>query len=355
MKRKILFIGIVGCISFATTLLAQVPTNGQVAYYPFNGSANDASGNNINGVVTNATPAPDRFGTPNAAYYFNGTNSQISITHNSANIDLTNTFSINFWYKAYQGFNSRAGLFYTRENALGNDQGGIGVDYASDNSLDSAIQVYKPTYLPGDITLQMGHANPAHLPTNVWHNITIVYTENVKGYLYFDCVLTDSSQALTTFYTASSPIRIGAVYNSIWTYFFKGWIDDIRIYNRALSPAEVNSFCNEGICYQNVTVTDTLIINTNISGFNPVTYQNAIKIFPNPTNDHIIIDNGNFTSYAGYTIKITNSLGQTVFTNLINQQQFSVDLSTWSGNGIYFVHIINGQSNTIDIRKVVLQ
>ena len=39
----------------------------------------------------------------------------------------------------------------------------------------------------------------------------------------------------------------------------------------------------------------------------------------------------------------------------ITQQQFYVDLSTWTGNGIYFVHIIDGQGNTIDIKKIVLQ
>src|ERR1039458_7332306 len=58
-------------------------TNGLVAYYPFNGNASDAFGTN-NGTVYGATLTTNRFGIPNAAYYFNGTNNYIDILQNSA-------------------------------------------------------------------------------------------------------------------------------------------------------------------------------------------------------------------------------------------------------------------------------
>ena len=58
---------------------------------------------------------------------------------------------------------------------------------------------------------------------------------------------------------------------------------------------------------------------------------------------------------AGYTIKIENNAGQQVFQNLINQSQFYIDLSTWSGNGLYYVHLLDPQGNTVTIRKIVLQ
>ena len=44
-----------------------------------------------------------------------------------------------------------------------------------------------------------------------------------------------------------------------------------------------------------------------------------------------------------------------VFLNAINQAQFYVDLSTWSGNGLYFVHLIDPQNNTVTVKKIVLQ
>jgi hypothetical protein len=103
------------------------------------------------------------------------------------------------------------------------------------------------------------------------------------------------------------------------------------------------------------TVTDTLVINATITGLNPPNNLNTIKVFPNPANDHITINYGNFASMSGYTLKITNNLGQVVFTSPINQQSSYIDLSTWSGNGIYFVQIIDTQNNTIENRKIVIQ
>jgi hypothetical protein len=104
-----------------------------------------------------------------------------------------------------------------------------------------------------------------------------------------------------------------------------------------------------------ISVTDTLVINTLITGLTPPNNSNTIKVFPNPANSHITIDFGNFESMNGYTLTITNSIGQTVYTTPINEQSSYIDLSTWSGNGIYFVQIIDAQNNTIENRKIVLQ
>jgi uncharacterized delta-60 repeat protein len=104
-----------------------------------------------------------------------------------------------------------------------------------------------------------------------------------------------------------------------------------------------------------ITVTDTLVINALLTGIAPPNNVNTIKIFPNPTSDHITIYYGNFSLMNGYTLKIENSIGQTVFTTPITQQSNYIDLSNWTGNGIYFVHVIDDSSITIDIRKIVLQ
>lgn len=102
------------------------------------------------------------------------------------------------------------------------------------------------------------------------------------------------------------------------------------------------------------TVTDTLLINALITGINPPNNQNTLKVFPNPTSTHITINYGNFISMNGYTLKIVNAIGQTVFTTPINQQTSYIDLSTWTGTGIYFVQLIDPQNNTIENRKIVI-
>ncbi len=113
---------------------------------------------------------------------------------------------------------------------------------------------------------------------------------------------------------------------------------------------------NENICFQTITVTDTLIINANLTGFNPVVYQNSIKVYPNPSNDHITIDCGsNYSTLNGYSMRIDNAIGQTVFTSPITQQSYYIDLNTWTGNGLYLIYLLNSSSQVVDVRKIIIQ
>lgn len=109
------------------------------------------------------------------------------------------------------------------------------------------------------------------------------------------------------------------------------------------------------ICINYITVTDTLIINTTLSVISPPNNVNTIKVYPNPANTHISIDYGNYALMNGYTLQILNTLGQTMYATQINQQSSYIDLTTWSGNGLYFVQIIDPQNNVIENRKIVIQ
>src|ERR1019366_3185308 len=73
-------------------------TNGLVAYYPFNGNANDASGNGNNGTVYGAILTTDRFGNSNSAYSFDGASSYIEVPSN-ASLLFSNQLTISAWIK----------------------------------------------------------------------------------------------------------------------------------------------------------------------------------------------------------------------------------------------------------------
>jgi hypothetical protein len=137
--------------------------------------------------------------------------------------------------------------------------------------------------------------------------------------------------------------------------YFNGNIDDVGIWNRALTEQEISDLYNANICYQSVTVTDTLIINTGILGYNPITYDNAITMYPNPAKDHLTIDCGTLAKVTGYQIKVTNALGQEVFKTTLNQQQITTPLNAWGGTGMYFVNVYNAQGQQIEVRKIILQ
>ena len=100
---------------------------------------------------------------------------------------------------------------------------------------------------------------------------------------------------------------------------------------------------------------DTLFINIAVAGLIAPNNLGTLKIWPNPANDRITIDNGNYGILSGYSVKIETVLGQEVFKSAINQQQFSVDLTTWNGKGVYLVHVLDNQNNIIETKKIVLQ
>src|ERR1700721_3520704 len=96
MQRISIYVFIFGLFG-SCNLLADLNT-GLVAYYPFNGNANDASGNGNNGNVAGATLTADRFGNPNSAYSFNGKSNYIRVP-NSDSLQLTNDFTLTAWIK----------------------------------------------------------------------------------------------------------------------------------------------------------------------------------------------------------------------------------------------------------------
>ena len=81
-----------------------------------------------------------------------------------------------------------------------------------------------------------------------------------------------------------------------------------------------------------------------------------VNVYPNPTIGKITIDYGsNYNALNDYTIKITNTLGQTVYSSIVNKQTLIINLNSWICKGIYFVHLIDVSSNIIEIKKIILQ
>ena len=361
MKKKNLLLTAVATIGLAAATIAQtvpnyVPTNGLVGWWPFNGNAIDESSNTNDGTVNGSTLTADRFGNVSSAYNFDGINSYINCGNNP-NLQLNN-----FTFSLWTNLDSTSGNWNNGING-----GGFLIHKGCDNQIfpfngySYRVFYQKPYGLLAD----QFTTNRAFLDNNLtflfgnWSNIIYSY-DGAYLRLYCNGIKIDSIARNGSTSINSSDLLFGCRKELINTNctlddYFKGKLDDIGIWNRALTQQEITSLYNGNLCFQTITVTDTLLINTNLTGFNPVTYQNTIKIWPNPTNDHITIDNGNLANLTGYQIKISNALGQQVFQSAITQQQFYVDMSTWGGNGIYFVNLINAQGVTIETRKIVLQ
>jgi hypothetical protein len=371
MKKILLF------ASLALTINA-FAQNCVIADYRFNGDANDISGNGNHGVVNGATLTTDRFGNPNSAYSFNGTSDYIDLPNGTnTNLNVIGEIGISFWIKT--GLSSATTIISCGDNVTAGGDG-----YLISSSLPpspSTIAYHSTSWDYGTTVIN----------DNIWHNIII--TENADALWIFVDGMLDITNTIVSFPTSwAGARRIGVASNM--ANYFNGQIDDVKIYNCALDSTQIDSIyqAESSLCtvydtvmvydttfvtiYDTVmvydttfvtvqdtnfvtdttliTVTDTLIIDV-ILGIAPPNDLNTLKVFPNPAFDHITIDNGNFANMAGYSIEITNAIGQTVFQSQITQQQFYVDLSGWTGNGTYFIKIIDPSLTLIDTRKIILQ
>lgn len=213
-------------ISFTTPPEQQIPVNnGLVAYYPFNGNANDASGNNNNGTVYGATPTVDRKGNPNSAFLFDGLDDYIVINH-SASLNMSQQISISFWVKF-----ETSGPYYMPYHII--EKYGCWGTGQRENDLNWGIETANGSF--NNWTLNYSF--------NRYYHIVQVYNGS-KIYTYCDGVLKGSSNANGLLKQNTNRVYISR-YNNGGDYFFDGILDDFRIYNRALTQEEVLTLYNE--------------------------------------------------------------------------------------------------------------
>lgn len=165
------------------------------------------------------------------------------------------------------------------------------------------------------------------------------------------------------YYGSTLKTWIGARDNRAGEYF-DGKIDDIRLYDRAITSCEVMELylekhpCRQGLfdtTWTKISVTDTLIINANLTGVSKPNNVVRLLVYPNPTNDKITIDVKDFTRMSGYAMKITDVLSKEVWKTNVTKSSYTIDLNTFGGKGTYFITIYDASNKMVDVRKIILQ
>lgn len=199
-------------------------TEGLIAYYPFNGNANDNSNNGNNATVYGATLITDRNSMPNSAYHFNGTN---RITLSTGLDSLQKEISVSLWIKKTGNWDAGCHKILL----IGNKTTG-NVYIAEEPS------PFNISFTLTDSTVQyMAYCVTPAL--NNWHHLVGVFT-GVSVKFYIDNVL-QTTIPCTLGSIENSPLNIGWGYDN---EYFTGDIDDVRIYNRALSDEEIGQLYN---------------------------------------------------------------------------------------------------------------
>ena len=204
----------------ASSINAQ-PSEGLVAYYPFNGDASDASGNGHNGVNNGATISVDRFNNPNSAYFFNGSSNYINLGGWHPN---QNDFSISLWINVSSQSNN---------TIISDGTSNVGFDLRLTDVLRFEIQNYN-SYL---VSYPFNTSNH-----NTWYHIVGTLSSGFLS-LYFNGNLVSTiSGVVPAIGTGNMNVGYDKTVNS---HFFHGDIDDIRIYNRALNESEIQELYHE--------------------------------------------------------------------------------------------------------------
>ena len=208
-------------------------TNGMVAYFPFNGNANDASGNGNNGTPIGVTLTQDRFNSVANAYQFSGTASSYIQVGDRPLLRMTNALTISAW--VYQTETTNAQMIVSKE---GEYWLGTWRSVSSDPSSHKLYVALETGASPDTILL----GNPP--PLSKWTQVAVTFNSgSVAAYVNGNLItnlttgstLADTDPSRNDFRIGNRQLAQGG--GNVEP--FVGNIDDVRVYNRALTASEI--------------------------------------------------------------------------------------------------------------------
>lgn len=239
----LLFIG--SNFSFNAQVPSYVPTDGLVGWWPFNGNANDESGNGRNGQVTDATLTTDRLGNNASAFNFNyvgysngSLDDMIYVPHDSGL--NSSELSVSCWFKplgwSFSGNPGASVVFARFENGYDNPHGEFwGISFNDEGKLRcSLIGESQQNY---SLESSAGALNLGN-----WYHVVLTYDGSVQK-IYLNGILIDqfsSPNLLNTQGSSGLSFGVSNQANGFWSPF-NGDIDDSAVWNRALTLEEVTA------------------------------------------------------------------------------------------------------------------
>ena len=263
----------------AQTIPSNIPTNGLVGWWPFNGNANDESGNGNNGTVNGATLSADRNGKANSAYNFDGDLDFVKV-NSISKLNNTNSFTISVYIQptgttgsrqfiVSRGYDYASGSFFLCHESNENS-----------NKLRFSVNGYG--------TSNVLSASSYSIPYSNWqHVVAVKNNDSIK--IYVNGVLSSRSFYSSPLSTLTDTIYFGVHHfenkSSGWyPYYFKGKMDDIAIYSRALTVEEIKNLYR-GCSHENAS--------SPISGQIVLKTVTPIKLNATPSGG----------SFVGYAVK----------------------------------------------------
>jgi hypothetical protein len=301
---------------FSTTILFSqvpnyVPTNGLVGWWPFTGNANDLSGNTNNGIVNGAILTTDRFENLNSAYNFDG-NQQNIVIQNSNSLNPT-SITINIWALPLQNNIT----LIEKSNPINATEAGFAITHNDFWQTQRGLKTMFGNGSCNNTSSPNVWGNYNQVDNNIWSMITVSIDINGNVKQYINSVLnhTETITPLISCNISSSTIRIGGQHWNSDPEWFNGKIDDIGIWNRALTQQEITNLFNASLSTEDFAI-------------------NEINIYPNPTTSFLNYK----SSIQVEKIVIYNMLGQLVQEEKVNALEGAINIEKLE-QGAYLVKV----------------
>jgi len=207
-------------------------TNGLVLFYPLNGNANDVSGNNRNGAATGVASGTDRFGATGGSLFFNG-NSKIEV--NVGSLPLTN-LTLSVWMKpTADGRHGSRYVLHRSSPGTGNGSSQWNISWNKD-TVPGYNRICTRLVLDGNAESDL---TTGELATNNWYQAVVTFDGAVQRlFVNGSLIATNSRPGMVPRYVNDNFV-VGMAPEFGTATGFIGFLDDVRIFNRALSVAEV--------------------------------------------------------------------------------------------------------------------
>ena len=307
-------------VSAATSPCATPAGIGLVASYSFDAGAGstlvDASGNGNTGTISGASWTST--GKTGGALAFDGSNDWVTIA-DSAVLDATRALTLEAWVKpTASGPRWRTVLF---------KEHGKGMAY----SLYTSERTSRPV---GQVNVDNVERNAlgAPLPLNAWTHLASTYDGGTLR-LYVNGTLTSTLSINGSLPASTGALRMGG--NSIWPEWFAGQLDDVRVYNRALTGAELQSDMNKPVSTTTTTPSapsDTQKPSAPIGLARTVQSATSVTLSWNPATDNVSV--AGYGVYRGGTLVWSGSGTSYTVTGLScgSSYSFAVDAYDAAGN-----------------------
>ena len=341
MKKHLITIlfGILSISAFAQ-VPSYVPLDGLLAWYSFEGNANDNTGNGFDGVTAQgdafwgggaATLTTDRFGNENNAYYFDQ-GGHIEVPYSTALNPPT--ISLSWWVYMEEQDNNDYMISMSRWNCYK-------VNLQTVDRVFFTTRVDDPDN-PGEFIYNDRDNNGDGLDAGVWYHLAVTFGAGhmifyINGVMVKDWdnvpdapILNISTEPVDLTFGQDLPTDVyedDDIHNVAWGGYFKGKLDDIGLWNRVLSSQEIESL------YYTTT------------GINNVLNEPGFIVYPIPANDFVIIKVD--PDLIGSKYLLTDHLGRVILEGVLISESNNIDISSWS-TGTYTL-IVEG---SVDVSKI---